>query len=67
MNAADLLHAFTKMHAIRRLNRHDRYERQVDDILTKLAVWHDAEGGSEKERVAFAIFLAAPLPAFAYQ
>ena len=43
------------------------YGRHVDDILTKLAAWRDAEDGSEEEAHAFAIFLATPLPAAAYQ
>jgi hypothetical protein len=68
-SAPDLLHAFTKLQALRRLNhsRSRAYEQALDEALTKLAAWHDAEPDSEEEAAAFAIFLAMPLPPAAYQ
>lgn len=55
MNAPDLYHAASKLRALRQMNK-DRsklYDRHVEDSLTKLAKWYDAEEGSEEARLAF--------------
>jgi hypothetical protein len=64
MNTPDLYHAVTKLRALKRLNhaRGQRYERQLDDSLTKLAKWFDAPEGSEEARRAFELWLHSPLP-----
>jgi hypothetical protein len=66
MNAPELYHALTKLQTLRRLNRArgQRYERQLEDSLTKLAAWADAPEGSEQQARAFEAWLHSPLPSW---
>jgi hypothetical protein len=67
VKAPDAYHAVTKLRALKRLNKRDPLSQALDDSLTKLAAWADAEPNSEQEARAFTAWLESPLPAFAYQ
>lgn len=64
MKLPDAYHAFSKLEALRRLNRSRRHERALKDSLTKLAKWYDAEPNSPEAEAAFQAWLHSPLPSW---
>jgi hypothetical protein len=66
MNAPDLFHAISKLRTLKRMNhaRSKLYERHIEDSLTKLAAWADAEDGSEEQQRAWETWLHSPLPSW---
>ena len=69
MQAPDAVHAITKLHALRKLNRQKGLraklnERVLDNSLTLLAKWADLPEDDPARDEAFEDWLTSPLPTF---